>query len=104
MTQEEILAMQPGHELNAKVAEKIMGQVITKDEYFGYMKRSNSVKDGSSVWSAVEPYSQDISAAELVVDKMIERGFADATNWANFGEGRYTEAEAICKSALLAIL
>ena len=104
MTREEILAMQPGSELNTKVAEKIMGHIVTKDETFGYMERLVDPEDDSSVWCPVKPYSEDISVAELVVDRMIEMGHEDAIYWADFGEGKYTEAEAICKSALLAVL
>ncbi len=104
MIGEEILAMQPGSELNMKVAEKIMGHVITKDELFGYTERSVDPEDSSSVWSPVEPYSEDISTAESVVDKMVKLGYKDAIYWADFGGGKYTEAEAICKAALLAVL
>ena len=35
---------------------------------------------------------------------MIELGYEDAIYWADFGEGKYKEAEAICKAALLAVL
>ena len=104
MTQEEILAMQPGSELNMKVAEQVMGHAIVKDQLFGYMERMINPKDGSSVWCSVQPYSEDISVAESVVDKMVEMGHEDAIYWADFAEGKYTEAEAICKSALLAVL
>jgi len=102
MTKEEILAMKPGQEMNAKVAECVMGYEIIRDATFGYVERS--IFDGASVWGLPEPYSEDISAAELVVKKMIEIGYGDAISSADFGEGRYTEAEAICKAALLAML
>ena len=104
MTQKEILAMQPGRELNIQVAEKVMGLVIADDEIFGYMERRVTHGYGSSVWGLVGDYSEDIAVAELVVEKMIERGYKDAVHWADFGEGKYTEAEAICKAALLAVL
>ena|SRR3972149_2705349 len=104
MTQEEILAMQPGSELNMIVAEKIMGHIVTKDEIFGYMERAVDPEDGGSIWTMVKSYSEDISVAELVVDRMIEMGYEDAIYWADFGGGKYTEAEAICKAALLAVL
>jgi hypothetical protein len=89
MTQEEILAMPPGIELNMKVAEEVIGYVISKDNTFGYMKRTLypetknpacgccSPKEGDSVWGLVQPFSEDISAAELVVDRMIEIGYDD---------------------------
>ena len=40
MTREEILAMQPGNELNMKVAEEVMGHPISKDDVFGLMERT----------------------------------------------------------------
>lgn len=99
MTQEEIMAMEPGVELNAKVAEQVIGRVVAKDDVFGYMER-----DDGSVWNLLQPYSEDMSVAELVVEKMIKLGYDDAIYWADFGNGIYTEPEAICKAALLAIL
>lgn len=78
MTQEEILAIKPGNELNMLVAEKVMGHIITKDEIFGYMERSVDPGDGGSVWATVERYSEDLSIAELVVDKMVNLGYEDA--------------------------
>ena len=104
MTKERILAMQPGMEMNIQVAEKVMGQVIIKDETFGYLERVVDPGDGSFVWAPVQPYSEDNTTAELVVDKMINKGYQEATHWADFGEGKYTRAEAICKAALLASL
>ena len=68
MTQEEILAMEPGTELNIKVAEAVIGHIVVKDENFGQMERLVDPEDGSSAWFPVEPYSEDISVAELVVD------------------------------------
>jgi hypothetical protein len=104
MTREEILAMQPGADLNAEVAEKIMGHITNKDEIFGYTERLVDPKDGNSIWSPVQLYSEDIGVIKLVVEKMIELGYEDAVNWANFGDGKYTKPEAICKAALLAVL
>ena len=104
MTREEILAMQPGNELNMKVSEEVMGHIVTEDKTFGYMERTIHPKEGDSIWGPVKPYSEDISTAELVVDRMIEMGRKDAIHWADFGGGKYTEAEAICKAALLAVL
>lgn len=104
MTQEEILTMQPGRELDIEVAQKIMGHIIADDETLGYVERFIDPDDGSSLWSSVTPYSADISAAWSVIDRMIDMGYEDTTHWANFGDGRYTKAEAICKAALLAVL
>ena len=97
MTREEILAMEPGSELNIKVAEEVMGYVVAEDKTFGYMERVVS-PDGSSIWGLMQPYSEDVSSAELVVDRMLELGHDGAIYWADFG------AEAICKAALLAVL
>jgi hypothetical protein len=102
MTKEEILLMKPGIELNAKIAEEIMGKVVVQDKMLGPMERL--LHDGESVWGPPQPYSEDLIAAEQVVDKMLDLGYEDAVHWSRFGDGRYTEAEAICKAALLAIL
>jgi hypothetical protein len=102
MTEEEILAMRPGSEMNKMVAEKIMEHKVVKDAILGYTERLVSA-DSSSIWSDLEPYSEDVSKARLLVEKMIEKGYEDAIYWADFGDGKYTEAEAICKAALLAV-
>jgi hypothetical protein len=120
MTKEEILAMKPGSELNIAVAERIMGHIVKKDEIMGYMERTTNPKtkedncdccsscsspqEGDSIWGFVEPYSEDISVAKQVIDKMTDIGYEDAKSWPDFGDGKYTEAEAICKAALLAVL
>ncbi len=104
MTEDEILAMKPGIDLNVKVAEEVMGHPVVMDPTFGWLEQLINPKDGSSVWSPPQPYSEEISFAELVVDRMIELGFDDATCWADFGGGKYAEAEAVCKAAVLAIL
>jgi hypothetical protein len=125
MNREEILEMMPGIELNIEIAEKVMGNRVINDEILGYLERPvtpnpvaelpvsgssdcntccGSSKDGTPGWGLVEPYSEEISAAGLVVNRMINKGFNDAIFWKNFGDGKYTEAEAICKAALLAVL
>lgn len=103
MTNDEVLAMAPGAELNAKIAEKVMGNLTTHDEFFGPMERLIDPTDGSSVWIPLRPFSEDMAAAESVVEGMLELGYSDAIYWSKFGEGAYSEAEAICKAALLAI-
>lgn len=102
MTKEDILLMAPGIELNAKIAKEIMGHVIVRDRTFGPMERL--VKDGEFVWGTPQAYSEELAAAEMVVNRMFEFGFRYAVYWSGFGQGRYTKAEAICKSALLAKL
>jgi hypothetical protein len=103
MTQDEILAMQPGRELNAMVAEEIIGRRVVQDELLGDLEGLLD-EDGSYVWGELQRYSEDIEAADFVVDAMIRLGFEDAVCWGDFGDGAFTEAEAICKAALLAKL
>lgn len=104
MNRENILAMRPGTEMNLQVAEHVMGHIVIKDEIFGWMERLVDPEDGSSLWNLPQPYSEDMSTAELVIDRMIELGHDDAVCWADFGDGAYSEAEAICKAALCALL
>jgi hypothetical protein len=103
MTKEEILAMKPGRELNIVVAEVVMKHKVTVDEILGDMERPVD-EDGSSVWDNLRPYSEDTSAAQLVVERMITLGHSDAVSWEHYGNGIYTQAEAICKRALLVVL
>ncbi|MBI2957236.1 MAG: hypothetical protein HYY32_00185 [Chloroflexi bacterium] len=104
MIRENILAMNPGPELDIQVAAGIMGNAVANDETFGWMERWIDPDDGGSVWAPPQPYSRDMSAAERVIDRMIELGHDDAVCWADFGNGAYTEPEAICKAALCAML
>lgn len=103
MTREEILAMKPGAELNKKVAEEIIGHEVVEDSTFGYMERYTD-EDNSTVWDMVQDYSEDMEAAELVVNRMMQLGHYDVVCWADFGGGIYTEPEAICKASLIALL
>lgn len=103
MTKEEILSMAPGTALSVQVAEKIMGNITTKDPVWGDMERLIDPADGSSVWIPLNAYSEDISLAESVVEVMLAMGYQDAIYWMGFGDGKYSEAEAICKAALLAV-
>ncbi len=102
MSRAEILAMKPGPELNRRVAEEVMEHLVVEDPTFGSMERFD-IRD-ESVWGSVEPYSEDMAVAESVIHRMIELGFRDVTSWEDFGEGRYTRPEAICKKALLEML
>lgn len=104
MNEKELLDLKPGMELNVEVAREVMGHKVVKDETFGYMERFVSLKDGSSVYEPVQRYSEDIEQAQKVIEKMTDEGYADAASWADFGEGKYTEAEAVCKAALSALL
>ena len=100
MTKEEILAMKPGSELSIAVAEVVMKHEVLADEIFGAMER-HIANDGSSVYGNLQPYSEDVTAAQLVVERMITLGHSDAAFWEHYGNGIYTQAEAICKVALL---
>jgi hypothetical protein len=103
MTQDEILAMKPGRELNSKVAAEIIGHLVVRDEVLGDLEGLLD-EDGSYIWNDLQPYSEDLEMADFVVDAMLRLGFEDAVCWADFGDGAFTEAEAICKAALLAKL
>ncbi len=98
---EEILEMEPGEELDQLVAEEVMGHLIVNDATFGAMERL--LMDGEAVWGTISEYSQDMSVAEQVVLKLVELGVDDVTCYADASEGKYTQAEAICKNALLTI-
>ena len=102
-SKEQFLAMKPGRELNIRVAEDVMGHEVMSDEIFGDVEKYVD-DDGSSIYGLLQPYSEDISAAQLVVQRMIKLGHGDAISWEHYGNGRYTHAEAICKMALLVIL
>lgn len=103
MHRDQILTMHPGEGLSLVVAEKIMGNVTARDELMGFMERMIDPSDGGSVWVPLTPYSEDVDAAEAVVERMLGKGHSDAIYWSEFGDGKYTEAEAICKAAMLAI-
>lgn len=102
MTKDEILAMKPGKELNKAVAEHVMGRNVVKDDTFGYMERH--IIDNNSVWDNLLEYSEDMSATQLVTERMTSLGHSDAHTWDQYGGGTYTQAEAICKRAILVVL
>lgn len=103
MNREQILSLPPGEGLSLLVAEKVMGNVTTSDDLMGLMERLIDPADGGSVWAPLTAYSEDADAAEAVVERMLGKGHSDAIYWSEFGGGRYTEAEAICKAAMLAV-
>ena len=103
MTKEEVLTMKPGRELNIAVAEVVMKHKVVVDEIFGDMERPIDGND-NSVWDTLPLYSEDMSAAQLVVERMIRLGHSDAVSWEHYGNGIYTQDEAICKRALLVVL
>jgi predicted restriction endonuclease len=102
MTRDEILAMEPGWELDALVDDVVMG-METYDH------------TGKKVPYYEKRYSTDISVAWEVVDHLKHYHFELVRHegiWtAAFDDGKKsyyhrsnTESEAICKAALLAIL
>jgi len=103
MIKEEILTMKTGRELNIAVAEVVMKHKVVVDEIFGDMEKPID-EDDNSVWDTLPLYSEDMSAAQLVVKRMITLGHSDAVFWEHYGNGIYTQAEAICKRALLVVL
>lgn len=115
MDRDEILAMEPGRELDSLISEKIMGYIT-----HGHFREKNGVR------ILVQPYSTDISAAFEVVEKMRP---THVYEMADFGRNMHkdnphyaafhpinkprdykrqvhakTLTEAICKAALLAAL
>lgn len=115
MTKEEILSLKAGKELNIKVAEAVMKKKYTEDETFGDMEINNE-----RVYGHLQPYSEDISAAWQVIERM--KGYnpriafdIHSQKWEatfNICEANFscpvvlavTAPEAICKAALLALL
>ncbi len=102
MTEEKILNMKPGRELNMMVAKEVMGHQVVVDEILGDTERFLDAT-GDSIWSELTPYSEDDGAAEAVIEKAVGLGFKDAGTWKEFGAGSYMPAEAVCKKALLEI-
>lgn len=86
--------MKAGRELNIQVAEEVIGCNVIEDEIFGDMERHTD-KDGKSVYLPLLPYSEEISAAQRVVAKMLNLGYAEAEYWKD-----ETRPEVICKAAL----
>lgn len=102
MNREQILKMSPGEGLSLLVAEKIMGNVTTRDEFMGFMERMINPADGGSVWVPLTAYSGYRSRRRSGRTRL-GKGHPDAIYWSQFGEGKYAEAEAICKAAMLAL-
>lgn len=89
----------PGRELNELVARLVMKHHIVMDDIFGVMEMHTTEK-GENIYHALRPYSQDLSIARHVIDKMDEMAFHDETAYWR-GEDR---PEVICKAALRAVL
>jgi hypothetical protein len=117
MNRDEILAMEPGRELDALVAEKVMGYKLHYPENY-----DQCTVDKGHIIDCFEP-STDISAAWEVVEKYfyvevrkvntkLELGNGGIWCWracVSKGDGyssiatSETAPEAICKAALLAV-
>lgn len=98
---EAVLALSPGRELDILVAKYVMGHEVVSDTIMGEVEGITDVEDGGTIWSSVQQYSEDMEAAQKVVDRMMEEGYLDALSWHTYGNGKYTYAEAICKRAFI---
>ena len=83
MTREEILEMKPGIELNMKVAEQVMGNIVVNDEILGYLERQTGTEtkdensgccsscggstDGVPGWGPVERYSKELNPYRFIM-------------------------------------
>ena len=103
ITENDIRSLKPGRDMNVLVARYVLEHEVVSDETFNDMERLID-ESGSSVWSGLRSYSEDISAAEIVVETMVEWGVTGALLWRDYGDGIFQPAEAICKKALIAFL
>lgn len=131
MTRDEILAMELGRELDALVAEKVMGWTVFREKHNGYELEDDEIaigyppgEDINSVPYEIEDYSTHIQTAWVVFNKIKDLGAWIEVAWnpkkkhyrcaigANFTNGKLkttidenkfqTAPEAICKAALIA--
>ncbi|PIU56245.1 MAG: hypothetical protein COS88_03075 [Chloroflexi bacterium CG07_land_8_20_14_0_80_51_10] len=116
MTEDEILAMEVGRDLNIRVAENVEGCKFVRDEIFGDIQIYDN-----GMWIALQPYSEDKSAALSLLERL-EEHYGVKVDINSF-EGRWEAnlrkgginyyypdlrassfPEAICKAALLTVL
>ncbi len=76
MTEQEILAMQPGRELDAVVAEKVFGRLVTWNRAFQYLTDEEKKSDMRS-FVTVPEYSTNISVAWEVEERIQLLGLSD---------------------------
>ncbi|MHB8172129.1 MAG: BC1872 family protein [Thermincolia bacterium] len=115
MTRDEVLNMKPGRELDALVAEKVMGERVRSR---GQLE-SCIMPGANKPWRAIPNYSTDISASWEVIEtlasvfRMLERvpliSQYTCTVWPDnllkpIKVNAPTAPEAICKAALLVCL
>lgn len=98
MDKEEIFSMKPGKELDMRVAKDVMGHKVISDEIFGEMEIFID-DEGNNVYCPLQPYSEDISVAQMVVMRMAQMGH----NTAAFCKDD-SRPDVICRAALLAVL
>lgn len=94
---EDVLMEKPGRELNIRVAQEIVGRSVVTDKIFGDLERHTD-EHGASLYRPLQPYSEDIAAAQTVVEKMRALGFSEAEFWKND-----LRPDVICKAALSAM-
>ena len=134
MTRDEILALKPGRELDALVAEKVMGWRKKTfpgggGGYTAWVDENKKAMKLISNFTMIETCyrcdyfrpSTDIAAAWEVVEKMLERGGCEIGCYGSKSGGKWFEVnvitmngevkvtahtapEAICKAALLAVI
>ena len=72
MTREEIMRME-GHELDAAVAEYVMGLSVSNGRVFSHYEE-DEFGEVSAVWVRVPRYCSDIAAAWQVVERLTAMG------------------------------
>ena len=108
--------MNPGRELDALVAEKVFGHVVSRNLKGGWSLGEPDYYDSYGeliLWNPLPPYSEDISSAWQVIEKLKEEfKRVDLTYNSNkwlltvqgkFGfmsDGQETASHAICIAAL----
>jgi len=121
MTRDEVLAMKPGRELDALVAEKVMGWayghpcpggmdclhwVDEKGNVCGYKPPQYSTDNATALVVAIHLQKQGyVVCIELLPYEKTSVGVyeADPANQIAYAKAQ-TPAEAICKAALLAVM
>lgn len=114
--------MDVGRELDAAVAERVMGYTLDyefADLNFNGAPCVKELRDQYDEWGLLPAYSTDIAAAWLVVEKLAAQGlrlsldaFGGDPWWAEFADEKWergaqatapTASEAICRVALAAM-
>lgn len=105
--------MKAGRELDALVAEKVMGWQDITDEHWGVPPGAMGDSWAASPFEPAPPYSTDITAAWQIMDYMLEQNdqqlflrFAHAVRSAPEGDlvaHVHTAARRICLAALRAV-